>query len=184
MAIEEPKYTVSVKADGYEVRDYQPTLVAETLIDGSFDDAGNRAFKILAGYIFGGNTSQTEIEMTAPVVQGKSEKIAMTAPVNLSKGPSGYWVQFTMPAKFNLQNLPKPNDARVLIREIPKRRVAVFSYSGSWSQARYNKKLAEFVSLLERDKVKTVGEPVFARFNSPFRVWFLRRNEIWLEVAQ
>lgn len=184
MAIEEPKFTVSVRGESYEIRSYEPTIVAETMIDASFDEAGNQAFKILAGYIFGNNTTQAKIAMTAPVAQTKSEKIAMTAPVNLSKGPNGFRVQFTMPAEYNLQNLPKPNDERVKIREIPQRKVAVYSYSGSWSEERYNTKLAEFVAALEKDKVATVGEPIFARFNSPFRIWFLRRNEIWLEVAQ
>ena len=184
MAIEEPKYTISSKGDLYEIRDYESTLVAETAIEAKFDEAGNRAFRILADYIFGNNTSKAKIEMTAPVAQVKSEKIAMTAPVNMTKGDNGFLVQFTMPAKFNLGNIPKPNDERVQIREIPKRKVAVFRYSGSWSEDRYKRKLAEFSSALVKDNVKTVGEPVFARFNSPFQLWFLRRNEIWLEVAQ
>ncbi len=184
MAIEEPKFTVEAKNNLYEIRNYESTLVAETIIDASFDEAGNRAFRILADYIFGNNTSQEKIEMTAPVAQVKSEKIAMTAPVNLTKGAKGYLVQFTMPAKFNLQNLPKPNDDRVKIREVPKRKVAVFSYSGSWSEDRYKTKLAEFTAALEKNNIKTEGEPTFARFDSPFRLWFLRRNEIWLEVAQ
>jgi len=59
----------------------------------------------------------------------------------------------------------------------------VFTYSGGWSEARYNIKLAEFKKHLEEDNVKTKGEPIFARFNSPFQLWFLRRNEIWLEVT-
>ncbi len=184
MAIEEPKYAVDSKNDRYEIRAYESTLVAETVVDAEFDEAGNQAFRILADYIFGNNTSQTKIEMTAPVAQVKSEKIEMTAPVNLTKSGSGFLVQFTMPAKFNMQNLPKPKDERVRIREIPGRKVAVFGYSGSWSESRYKSKLGEFVSALEKDGVKTVGEPVFARFNSPFRLWFLRRNEIWFEVVQ
>jgi effector-binding domain-containing protein len=184
MAIEEPKYTVDSKNKHYEIRNYEPTLVAETTINADFDDAGNKAFKILADYIFGNNTSKAKIDMTAPVSQVQSEKIEMTAPVNLSKGTNGFLVQFTMPAKFNLQTLPKPNDDRVKIRELPKRKVAVFSYSGSWSEKRYKTKLAEFISELEKNNVKTMGEPTFARFNSPFQLWFLRRNEIWLEVVQ
>lgn len=184
MAIEEPKYTVETQKDLYEIRNYTETLVAETVIDASFDKAGNQAFKILADYIFGNNTSQTKIEMTAPVSQVKSEKIEMTAPVNLSKAEKGFLVQFTMPAKFNMQTIPQPNDKRVQIRSIPKRKVAVFRYSGSWSEQRYKEKLAQFMSALQKDNIKTIGEPIFARFNSPFQLWFLRRNEIWLEVVQ
>lgn len=183
MATEEPKYIIESKNDLYEVRNYESTLVAETRVDANFEEAGNRAFKILADYIFGNNTIETKIEMTAPVSQLKSKKIEMTAPVNLTKNDTGFLVQFTMPAIFTLENIPKPNDERVQIREIPKRKVAVFSYSGSWSEDRYKEKLAEFQSALERDHVKTLGEPIFARFNSPFQLWFLRRNEIWVEVV-
>lgn len=183
MATEEPKYKIESKNDLYEVRNYDSTLVAETTIDANFEDAGNRAFRILADYIFGNNTIQKKIEMTAPVSQVKSRKIEMTAPVNLSKNDTGFLVQFTMPAIFTLENIPKPNDERVQIRKIPKRKVAVFSYSGSWSGDRYKRKLAEFRSALEKDQIKTLGEPIFARFNSPFQLWFLRRNEIWLEIT-
>lgn len=184
MAIEEPKYTIESKNELYEIRNYENILVAETLVDANFEDAANVAFKILADFIFGNNVSKTKIDMTAPVSQTKSEKIDMTAPVNLSKSEGGYMVQFTMPAKYNLETLPKPNDERVHIREIPKRKIAVFTYSGSWSEARYNTKLNEFISALEKDKIRTLSEPILARYNSPFQLWFLRRNEIWLEVVR
>lgn len=184
MAIEEPKYTVGAKTEEYEIREYESTLVAETKVDANFEDAGNQAFKILADYIFGNNTTKVKIDMTAPVSQASSsQKIDMTAPVSLAKAGAGFVVQFTMPAKFNLETLPKPNDARVLIKEIPKRKVAVYSYSGSWSEERYNKNLSKFLAALDRDKVKTEGEPIFARFNSPFQLWFLRRNEIWISIV-
>jgi effector-binding domain-containing protein len=142
-----------------------------------------QAFRILAGYIFGGNKSKTKIAMRAPVTQeAASEKIEMTAPVTQFKGESGFVVQFTMPKKFTVETLPTPNDERVKLREIPARQVAVFTYSGSWSESRYEEKLAEFKEQLKKDKVVIVGEPVLARFNSPFQIWFLRRNEIWIEI--
>jgi hypothetical protein len=189
MAIEEPKYSVVSKTKTYEIRQYEPVIVAETKIDAKFDRAGNEAFKILAGYIFGANKSKTKIEMTAPVSQvaknkSESEKIEMTTPVNQIKSASGFVVQFTMPKQYTLETLPLPNDSRVELRQVPSRKVAVLSYSGSWSEKRYNKKLAKLKTALENDKLKIQGEPVFARFNSPFQLWFLRRNEIWLELSQ
>jgi hypothetical protein len=183
MAVSEPKFVVESKADHYEIRLYESSLVAETVVDADFDQAGNRAFRILADYIFGNNTSKTKIEMTAPVSQQPaSEKIAMTAPVNQSKDARGQLVQFTMPEGYTLETLPTPNDSRVHLRMIPARAVAVFSYSGSWSQANYRSKLEKFKAELSKDNIKTVGEPIFARFNSPFQLWFLKRNEIWLEL--
>lgn len=168
VATEEPKFNVVQKYEDFEIREYGPTIVAETVVDANFEDAGNKAFNILAGYIFGDNKTKAKIEMTAPVSQVPAK---------------GHVVQFTMPASFTMETLPVPNDSRVQLRTVPGRKVAVFRYSGSWSQSRYKEKLAEFVSALEKEKVATIGEPVFARFNSPFRIWFLRRNEIWLQVA-
>jgi hypothetical protein len=183
MAIEEPDFILASKANQYEIRKYGPIVVAETKFESDFEEAGNKAFRILAGYIFGDNKSKTKIAMTAPVNQVvASEKIAMTAPVTQSKGASGFLVQFTMPKKYTIDTLPAPNDARVQLRQMPARKVAVFTYSGSWSESRYAKKLGIFKENLKKDNIETVGEPVLARYNSPFQLWFLRRNEIWIEV--
>jgi hypothetical protein len=180
MAIEEPKYTIESKASEYEIRNYGPILVAETIINSDFENAGNQAFKILAGYIFGANKTKTKIAMTAPVNQeASSEKIAMTAPVTQIKEAAGFIVQFTMPEKYTLETLPVPDDSRVQLRQVPARRVAVYTYSGSWSESRYTEKLLSFKLLLKNDHITTVGEPSLARYNSPFQLWFLRRNEIW-----
>lgn len=185
MAIEEPKFSVETKTEHYEIRKYETVLVAETKVESEFESAGNQAFRILADYIFGNNKSKTKISMTAPVSQqAVSEKIAMTAPVSQIKSGTGYLVQFTMPNKFTKETLPEPNDARVNIREIPVRRVAAFEYSGSWSEERYNEKLKQFLENLKQDGVVTTGNPELARYNSPWTLWFLRRNEILIEVAE
>jgi hypothetical protein len=185
MSTEEPKFTVVRRTERYEIRRYGPTLVAETLVDAGFDEAGNRAFRILADYIFGNNRSRTQLAGAAPVaLQAPSEKLAMTAPVNLVKADSGFLVQFTMPEGYALGTLPEPNDARVRLRELPARSVAVLGYSGSWGETRYEEKLGELRAALQVDGLRPVGAPVFARFNSPFKLWFLRRNEIWIEVVE
>lgn len=183
MAIEEPEFTVDSKSSHYEIRKYGPIVVAETKIESDFEGAGNQAFRILAGYIFGANKSKTKIAMTAPVSQEPtSKKIDMTAPVMQTKGTTGFLVQFTMPKQYTLDTLPTPNDSRVQLRQVSARKVAVYTYSGSWSESHYNEKLTIFREELKSDHVETLGEPVLARFNSPFQLWFLRRNEIWIEV--
>jgi hypothetical protein len=181
MAIEEPPYEVEKNYGSFEVRKYPAVLVAQTEVPDAFEDAGNKAFRVLADYIFGNNISKTKIDMTAPVTQ-QSEKISMTAPVSQTPVGSGYLVQFMMPKKYTLATLPTPVDARVKIVEIPARRIAVYTYSGSWSEERFSKKLAQFRKSLQEHGVQTSGEPIFARFNSPFALWFLRRNEIWLNL--
>lgn len=184
MAIGEPKYRVEAKTDDFEIRNYEKVLLAQTLVDSDFDEAGNLGFRILANYIFGNNISKTKIDMTAPVIQKPySEKIAMTAPVSQIKTSKGFIVQFTMPEEYTVDTLPVPNDPRVEIVQVPVRKVAVYSYSGSWSESKFSKKLTQFKEALLKSNIKTVGEPVFARYNSPFQIWFLRRNEIWMEVS-
>lgn len=185
MAIEEPEYKVESKRTHYEIRQYDPILVAETNIESDFENAGNLAFKILAGYIFGANQSKTKISMTALVSQkAAAEKIEMTAPVTQARVSSGYIVQFTMPKQYTLDTLPVPDDSRVQLRKLPARKVAVFTYSGSWSESRYLEKLEIFKSDLKNDNIQTAREPILARYNSPFQLWFLRRNEIWIELSQ
>ncbi len=187
MATEEPSYKILTNYEDFEVREYEPILIAQTIVNESFENAGNVGFRILAKYIFGDNQSRTKISMTAPVGQvekATSQKIEMTAPVSLLKQASGYAVQFTMPKEFTTQNLPVPNDARIEIIEIPSRKVAVYKYSGSWSESRYQDKLTLFRAALKKSSVAVIGEPTLARFNSPFMIWFLRRNEIWFELGQ
>jgi hypothetical protein len=183
MAIEEPPYEIELKMEDYEIRRYQKIIVAETLVQADFEDAGNAAFRILADFIFGKNQSQSKIAMTSPVTQQpSSERISMTAPVTQTKMNDNYLVQFVMPKEYTLDSLPQPLDSRITIREVPARRIAVHQYSGGWSEAKYQKELAKFLAVLAKDKVETVGEPTLSRFNSPFSLWFLRRNEIWFDL--
>ncbi|KHD88266.1 MAG: heme-binding protein [Bdellovibrio sp. ArHS] len=183
MAIEEPEYKVESIGAHYEVRQYKPLVVAETTIESDFESAGNQAFRILAAYIFGANKSKTKIAMTAPVnQQAVSEKIEMTAPVTQTRNATGFLVQFTMPKKYSLATLPEPDDSRVHLRQLPARKVAVYTYSGSWSESRYQEKLKILQESLKKAGLETAGEPVLARYNSPFQLWFLRRNEIWIEI--
>ncbi len=67
MAIEEPEFEVLKATDDYEVRLYVPHIVAEVDVEGNDGDPGRKAFKILAGYIFGDNEAETKMSMTAPV---------------------------------------------------------------------------------------------------------------------
>jgi len=188
VSVETPKYE-TVLADGdFEVRRYSPSIVAETIVSGDFATAGNRGFRRLADYIFGGNTSRVDIAMTAPVSQtqtkgGGSEKIAMTAPVGQAATTEGYVISFTMPDSYTRETLPQPKDPAVTIREIPSHRAAVITFSGTWSESRYQEKLTALRQWMAQQKLIPQGEPVFARYNPPWTPWFLRRNEILLDVS-
>ncbi|MGL4542038.1 MAG: SOUL family heme-binding protein, partial [Polymorphobacter sp.] len=132
MATEEPPFTVSFAQDDFEVRDYPALVAAEVSVSGDRKAAASKGFRLLAGYIFGGNTRRQSIAMTAPVVQAPaaSEKIAMTAPV-LHTGGDGAWViRFIMPRGATLETLPKPNNPAVQLRAVAPARVAVVRFSG------------------------------------------------------
>jgi hypothetical protein len=181
LAIEEPQFEVVKSFPDFEVRRYAPTIVAQTVVQAGIEDAGNEAFRILAGYIFGKNQGERKIDMTAPVAQ-TPVKIAMTAPVAQAPAADGMVVQFTMPREWTLETLPRPLDERVALKELPGRTVAVIRYSGTWSEARYLEHLEKLKAALAREGLRWSGEPVWARYNPPIMPWFLRRNEIWLEL--
>lgn len=183
-AIQEPKYTVVRQYDGFEIRDYAPYLVAEVVVPGPSEEAGNRGFRILAGYIFGKNKGARTIAMTAPVTQTPAPtKIEMTAPVTQAAANGGYVVQFSMPSEYTLETLPEPVDPQVKLKEIPGGRFAVIRYSGTWSERNYKEHLEKLERGVEAAGLRTTGNPIYSRYNAPFVPWFMRRNEIWLKLV-
>lgn len=182
-AIEEPKYEVTRRIDGVELRRYEPYVVAEVVLDATAEDAGSRAFPILAGYIFGKNKGERKFAMTAPVTQTAAPvKMEMTAPVTQAAAPGGVRVQFVLPEGVTLESAPEPLDPRVQLRLVPASQWAAIRYSGSWSQANYDEHLGKLQAALAAAGVATQGQPVLARYNGPMTPWFMRRNEIWLAL--
>lgn len=189
MALEKPSYRVVETHDDFEVREYPSYVVAETEVEGQQTEVGNEAFSRLGGYIFGKNRGERKLAMTAPVAQAPAEglRLAMTAPVaqsEVSRGVGRAWVvQFMMPSQYTLDTLPEPRDSRVTLRALPPRRCAALRYSGTWSQANYDAQLARLRAGLQRQGLTPKGEPVWARYDPPYTPWFLRTNEILIEVA-
>lgn len=183
-AIEEPTYEVVRRiGDQIEVRSYEGYVVAEVVLDATAADAGNRAFPILAGYLFGKNKGQRTLEMTAPVTQSaESVKLEMTAPVTQEPVAGGMKVQFVLPKQVTLATAPEPLDPRIRLREEPGVARAAIRYSGTWSQSNYDEHLRTLRAALATAGIATRGEPVLARYNGPMTPWFLRRNEIWLTL--
>ena len=182
-AIEEPGYEVMRKLDNVELRQYAPYVVAEVVLNSSAEEAGNQAFPILAGYIFGKNKGERKLAMTAPVTQSAVPvRLDMTAPVTQAAVAGGMRVQFVLPKGVTLATAPEPLDPRVQLREVPASQWAAIRYSGTWSQANYDEHLALLKAALAAAGVATQGEPVLARYNPPITPWFLRRNEIWLAL--
>ena len=183
VGIEKSKYAIIEKEGKLEIRQYQSQIVAETIVDADFDKSGNIAFRRLFKYISGNNRKKESIAMTAPVNQETaSEKIAMTAPVNQQKSQDKYLVSFLMPAKYTMKTVPEPLDPTVTIKEIPARKMAVIRYSGTWSRKRYEEKRNLLEDFIRRHGLKITGEDIFARYDPPFQLWFLRRNEVLFPI--
>ena len=183
-AIEEPEYQVVRELVDIEVRQYAAYTVAEVVVVGPADEAGNQAFPILAGYIFGKNKGERKLAMTAPVTQSAVPvKLEMTAPVTQTAVDSGFRVQFMLPKGVTVASAPEPEDARVQLREVSPSLVAVIRYSGFWSTSNYNEHLAKLQAALRAADLAWTGEAVYSRYNAPFTPWFMRRNEIWLHLS-
>lgn len=162
-------YEVVKKLGEVEIRKY-PLMVAARV--NGFGDSG---FNLLFNFISGRNKQKAKVAMTAPVV---SEKIAMTAPV-LSDGGS---IAFVMPEGYTMETTPQPTDDRVKIVEFPPRYLAALRFSGRWTERAFQTKSKEMVGELQKAGIETKGEAFSMRYNSPFTPWFMRRNEVAVEV--
>jgi hypothetical protein len=183
MAVEEPSYKVLKKDNNFEIRDYVPHILAETIVEGDLEQAGNKAFSRLFRYISGENRAGYKVAMTAPVSQEpKGEKIKMTAPVGQQRVQEKWAVSFMMPSSYTLETLPEPEDPKVTLRQVPARRIAAVRYSGFWSEKGYLRNKSELESWIQERGFKIVGDPIWARYNPPWTPWFLRRNEILFPV--
>jgi uncharacterized membrane protein len=185
--IEKPAYTVLEKKDGYEIRQYDPYIVAQTTVSGDYDDAMTSGFRIIADYIFGNNTKKENIAMTSPVLEksGASEKIAMTVPVLERANPDDDTVRtvsFVLPAKYTLDTLPVPNNNAVVFVEVPARKVAASRFTWYASAQRMKSKKSALQEYLKRDGIIENGPIETARYNPPASMPLMLRNEVLIPV--
>lgn len=182
--VERTEYTVLTKKDAYEVREYPAHLVAQTTVKGEYQMALNQGFRIVAGYIFGGNKKAESIAMTAPVTEtaAMSESVAMTAPVIASMEGEDHVISFGMPRSYTKETLPIPTDPRVVIVEIPTQKMAVVQYSWYATCARVAQKKDELLSLLQRDGVVPQGLVQYAGYNAPWTPPWMQRHEVMVQI--
>ncbi|WP_295854805.1 heme-binding protein [Tardiphaga sp.] len=184
MAVEEPAFKAVLHEGAFEVRDYPALMVAEVTVTGDQKEAASKGFRLLAGYIFGGNKRRQRIAMTAPVAQAPTgEKIAMTAPVTQIQSAGEWVVRFTMPSAYSMDTLPEPNDPQVHLRALPPTRFAVLRFSGLARTDGVAAKTAELEKLVETHRLRIIGPASLAQYDPPWTLWFMRRNEVMLAVA-
>lgn len=187
MATEEPKFKVLEKDQSFELRLYEPKILAEVVVNGSMREASSKGFKLIADFIFGNNIATSgkseKISMTAPVlIEPHAEKISMTAPVNVEQSGAGWKVNFVMPSQYTLETLPKPNNPLVNIKPIPAKKFAVIQFSGLVDEEKMAKKVTDLEQWISTKQLKVLGNAELARYNPPWTLPFLRRNEVMIEV--
>jgi hypothetical protein len=184
-AYEEPSYTTEREYEGFELRRYAPRLVVETRVAGDFATGRNEAFGRLFAYISGNNNAGAKVSMTVPVTSSSDgSRIAMTVPVTSETNGREQRMQFFVPSAYTAETVPQPRDPSVAIRELPETLLAVRRYSGRSTEENFRRELAELRRLVAAAGLQVEGEGVLAVYNGPFTPWFMRRNEVLLEVRR
>jgi len=163
MAIETPDYKIAEKDGKFEVREYPAMTVARTAM-------GDGDFMRLFRYISGGNEAEQKIAMTAPVLvqhQGEDKGMSFVVPRDIAAG-----------------KVPAPQANDVSLDEMPAAKFAVFTYSGRRTDANESESLAKLKAWMEKKGLRAEGEPVFAYYDPPWTLPFLRRNEVMLRLAR
>jgi hypothetical protein len=183
MAVEEPTFRTVLQEGDFAIRDYPALVVAEVTVAGDQKEAANKGFRLLAGYIFGGNKRKQGIAMTAPVAQERTgEKIAMTAPVTQTPYGGEWVVRFTMPSAYALDALPRPDNPKVRLRTAPPARVAVIQFSGLARPDDVAAKTVELIAWIKSHHLHAKGPASLAQYNPPWTLWFMRRNEVMIPI--
>ena len=171
--LETPEYKVIKESGSYEVRKYEPMIIARTLVRSDYKEATSTGFRRIANYIFGGNEKNMEIAMTAPVLSN--------SPVDVD---SEYEISFVMPSSFKKETLPEPNSSNVEIMGRSLDLVAGISFGGWATESRvknYHEKLNNWI---EKERLKIDGKFMIAQYNSPWALPPFRHNEILVRVSK
>ena len=180
---EEAPYQLLLESGDIQIRQYKPVLIAETVIEASYAESGNIGFKRLAGYIFGDNVQKQKMAMTTPVLrEATSENIAMTTPVLQQKVGNQWVMAFVMPSNYTLETLPEPLNAKVAIKQLPAKKVAVLRYSGSLTLERISEKSKLLTEWLVQNHYLQLSPVRSAAYDPPWTLPFLRRNEVHVDI--
>ena len=186
MATEEPEFKLISEEGEFQIKEYDPKIIAQVEVEGDFDEASSMGFKLLADYIFGNNLLEGEsqkISMTTPVeMSPMAENLLITSPVMDDQVNDKWLINFVMPQEYSLDTLPKPNNPQVKIIEVPKEKYAVIVFSGLVRESSYAEKADLLSDYLNENSFKQQGAIKIARYNPPWTLPFFRRNELMVRV--
>ena len=169
--VEEPAYDLRLADGAFEVRTYAPTILAETTVQGDAFGSRFEGFGPLADYIFAKERDGEKIAMTAPVTQH-------------STTPNEWTIGFTMPADYAMDTLPAPADRDVTLKQQPAQTMAVLKFTGLATARDMDEAKRALMQKVAAANLVTKGEPVFAFYDPPWTLAFMRRNEVMIEVAR
>ena len=170
MAIETPKHTLVKKENGFEIRQYDSMIIATTKVRSDYSDAASTGFRRIASYIFGGNSANMSIKMTAPVL------------TNSPDPKDNYEIQFVMPSEFLMEDLPQPNSQNVTLKKVNLGRTAVLRFGGWATEERASKYKDKLRDLLAANGYTPNGTFMVAQYNSPWAIPPFRKNEIIVQI--
>ena len=179
---EEPDYRALASDGDYQIRDYPPMTVAETVVNGPRKSALSDGFKILADYIFAKSRDGEELPMTVPVIQDGGDPMASDPPLFDDDLEGGWRTRFVMPGGRDEEDLPPPPEGVELV-ELPARKVAVVSFTGRADDRLLSEQEDRLRGWLARRGEASEAEPEYAFYNSPMIPGPLRRNEVWLALS-
>jgi hypothetical protein len=161
-------YKVVKKLNGFEIRNYDGAIFTSTTLPYStYREASGQGFRILAGYIFGGNE--------------KEEKIAMTTPVTMEIGDT-MKMMFMVPSPKTMESLPKPNSSKISFEKIEPRTLAAIEFGGWASDEKIEEYKQKLIKLLADNNLPHSGKFIFMAYNPPYQV-ANRRNEVLVELS-
>ena len=165
---EQQKYSLVREYGDFEIRFYRSSTIATiNSVARTYSELSGPGFRKLAGYIFGDNAS--------------SEKISMTAPVQMEINDSGSTMSFVMPSAYTQNNVPKPNDPNVKIKSTADEYVAAIKFGGFASDKDLKIYSEKLKNLLDHNQISTIGNYRYFGYNPPYQ-FVGRRNEIVVSV--
>ena len=179
---EEPDYRTLATDGDFQIREYPPLTVAETLVHGPRAEALGAGFKALADYIFAKSRDGEKLAMTVPVMQDGGDPMASDPPLFDDALEGGWRTRFVMPAGRERGELPPP-PAGVELVELEQRRVGVVSFAGRPDDRDLAEQEDRLRGWLARRGEASEAEPEYAFYNSPVIPGPLRRNEVWLALS-
>jgi hypothetical protein len=176
--------SLSVNGD-YEVRLYEPVIIAQTTESGTYSAATRSGYKRLTNYVSGNNLAKQTVSVNAPISVTDSKKlpkIELTLPY-FEEYIDGTWVvSVAMPESYRLETLPKPADAGITFKVLPRLRTAVVKFTGYKSENLISRKTASLNNWIASNKLTAISAPRAVIYDSPWEVPALRRNEIHISI--